>query len=112
MAECTCDMKIEVTQQDIEQGRRCDPDCCPVGRALSRAGVTHLGVSGTVVVSDDGDRHASFLMLPEEVRDWILRFDECEPVNPITFELVLPRRQRGRAAAHGRVIGMGVRMAA
>ena len=86
-------MTISVTREDIEQGRRCDPDCCPVGRALSRAGVVHFGVVGpTVMVADDAE-HATGLPLPTAVKDWILDFDGAQPVEPITFDLTLPKQK-------------------
>lgn len=83
-------MRIEITQEDIRHGCRCDPDCCPVGRALSRAGVSHFGVLGPAVVIADGEQHVTFMQLPEEVTEWILSFDRFEPVRPFTFELGLP----------------------
>jgi hypothetical protein len=83
-------MKIEITQEDIKHGCRCDPSCDPVGRALSRAGIAHFGVLGTAVVVAEDNEHVLFLRLPEEVSEWILSFDRFEPVTPMSFELVLP----------------------
>jgi hypothetical protein len=86
-------MTISVTKEDIKHGKRCDPDCCPIGRALSRAGIVHFGVVGpTVMVADDSD-HATGLPLPKEVKDWILEFDGAGPVEPITFDLILPAKR-------------------
>lgn len=61
-----------------------------MGRALSRAGVSHFGVLGPAVVIADGEQHVTFMQLPEEVTEWILSFDRFEPVRPFTFELGLP----------------------
>jgi hypothetical protein len=87
-------MKIEVTQQDIDNGRRCDPDCCPIGRALSRAGVSHYGVVGAAVMIEDAAHTARPLPLPSEVRNWIVEFDGSRPVEPITFNLPLPGEKK------------------
>ncbi len=80
-------MTIEVTREDIQHGRRCDPDCCPIGRALSRAGVDHLGVVGSTVLVADRHKGARALRLPGNVKNWIVAFDGAQPVEPITFEL-------------------------
>jgi hypothetical protein len=83
-------MKITVTSQDIENGRRCDPDCCPVGRALMRAGLLHYGVHGNEVILLDVHHDPAILRLPEEVVEWILCYDGHRPVEPFSFELPLP----------------------
>ncbi len=95
-------MKITVTKQDIENGRRCDPDCCPVGRALSRAGVLHLGVVGAAVMVADGPGHAVSLPLPGAVESWILDFDGSRPVEPMSFELALPAQRKNGPRHNGR----------
>ncbi len=87
-------MRITVTQEDIDNGRRCDPDCCPVGRALSRAGLIHYGVIGSAVMIKDGQAHAMALPLPAPVRDWILDFDGSRAVEPFSFELPVPTAKR------------------
>lgn len=84
-------MRIEVTEEDIQYGCRCDPDCCPVGRALSRAGLAHLGVLGTAVRVECQRQEVVLLVLPEEVQNWILCFDGYGPVSPFSFELELPQ---------------------
>ncbi len=83
-------MKITVTQEDIAQGRRCDPNHCPVGRAVSRIGVRHYCVTETAVIIKGDCPSATALLLPDMVRNWIVNFDEQKPVEPISFELGLP----------------------
>ena len=83
-------MTFTITSEDIRYGRHCDPDCCPIGRALSRAGVDHLGVIGPEVIVSDKRHHARSLPLPPPVRDWILNFDAYQPVEPMSFELRVP----------------------
>ncbi|HWI56617.1 MAG TPA: hypothetical protein VNZ22_05290, partial [Bacillota bacterium] len=60
-------MKITVTTEDIQQSSRCDPDGCPIGRALSRAGVEHYGVVGSSVLVVDDQNEAQSLSLPPQV---------------------------------------------
>ncbi len=93
-------MRITVTQEDIENGRRCDPDCCPIGRALSRAGVVHYGVVGEAVMVLDEQQHATDLPLPGEIREWILDFDGRRPVEPISFELPIPAHKPNTKFGH------------
>ncbi len=83
---------IAVTEDDIQNGRRCDPNACPVGRALSRAGVLHSGVLGPTVVVVDGQARPTVLPLPQSVSEWILEFDGCRQVQAFSFELALPSK--------------------
>jgi len=80
-------MKIEVTEQDIENGRRGDPKCCAIGRALDRAGVVHFGVMGPAVLIANESRLSTARLLPASVQRWILDFDAGKPVEPFSFEL-------------------------
>ena len=97
-------MVITVTRQDIEAGRRCDPDCCPVARAISRAGIDHFGVVGASVMVVDGRQRAASLPLPSEVKNWILDFDGSRPVEPISFELCLTANSRPRRKTAARPV--------
>jgi hypothetical protein len=92
-------MTISITREDIENGRRCDPDCCPVGRALIRCGVDHLGVVGSGVMIMDERHFTEVVPLPEIVIDWILAFDGKRPVEPISFELRMPAERKAKPRA-------------
>lgn len=83
-------MKITVTNKDIEEGRRRDPSECPVARALRRAGISHFGVTGMLVIIQEGRKHIP-LVLPAAVQDWILDFDWGSAMAPIEFELSWPQ---------------------
>jgi hypothetical protein len=90
-------MKITVTTKDIEEGRRRDPSDCPVARALRRAGISHFGVTGMLVIVQEGRNHLP-VVLPAGVQDWILDFDWGSTVAPIDFELAVPEEKEiGRA---------------
>lgn len=80
-------MKIIVTRDDIESGRRYDPVRCPVARALRRAGMVFFTVMESAVRLRDEDEHGGLLVLPSPVQDWIRDFDRGEPVEPMHFEL-------------------------
>ncbi len=86
-AENRAVMKVTVTTEDIVKGRPGDPDCCPMGAALSRAGLLHEGVTGYAVMVRQGEGHVDLLILPERVREWVLGYDRGEPMQPISFEL-------------------------
>jgi len=87
-------MTITVTHDDILLGRHCDPDCCPIGRALSRAGIPHIGIINGEVLIPDGNHHATGLPLPLNVRDWMSEFDCRQEVEPISFELRIEASNR------------------
>ncbi len=83
-------MRIVVTKEDIEKGRRQDPKGCPIGRALSRAGVNHCCVAGAAVILRNEPQQVTALLLPDVVRNWIFDFDRGKTVEPIGFEVGLP----------------------
>lgn len=76
-------MKIEITQQDIDNGRRDRFDGCAIALGLNHEFAYELSVSrGWIRIGKDYYRP-----MPE-VRRWIADFDRGSPVNPITIELV------------------------
>ncbi len=83
-------MRIDVTSEDIQQGQRQNPKGCPVGRALSRAGIPTCGVTGPAVILKDDRNIATALLLPEVVQNWISDFDQGRSVEPIAFNVGRP----------------------
>jgi hypothetical protein len=79
---------IEVTHQDIVEGRTCIPDKCPVALAVKRCAKIEdeLGVSVGVTTIRVGLQkfHNS-----NEVENFVVRFDRGQAVEPFTFELDL-----------------------
>src|SRR5262249_31122309 len=86
-------MRITVTQEDIEQGRRNEPNACAVARAFLRAGVDHFGLLGARVMVANRVGHLVSLLLPRPVRNWIQDFDAGRLVVPITFDIGMPSEQ-------------------
>jgi hypothetical protein len=86
-------MRITVTPEDIEAGRRYDPVRCPVARALRRTGMAYFTVMESAVRLRDEEHYGGLLVLPGGVQDWIRSFDRGEPVESISFELELPWEQ-------------------
>lgn len=78
-------MRVEITQEDIDQGVPKSPCRCPVGRALNRcrknkqrtAGVTHY----TATLDGCG------YLLPPDVSNRIRAFDGGRGMVPFAFEL-------------------------
>ena len=83
-------MKVSVTKEDIEQGLPSNPNACPIGRAVQRAGLSDYCVTGSAIVVADQRQRTAALLLPESVQNWIADFDKRKPVGPISFELGLP----------------------
>ncbi len=80
-------IKVEVTAEDIETGKRNDPCHCPVALAIMRT------VPG---VSPDGGLFAGVFVLrwadkcmrtPDAVAEFIVQFDGGGDVHPFAFEL-------------------------
>lgn len=82
-------VRVFVTTEDIELGKRGDPDLCAFGRALSRA------VGGTVVTRLygswvlDGPYAGTYGQHNARIRNWITRYDAKEEVFPTMQALVL-----------------------
>lgn len=84
-------MRIEVLQSDIDHGERHCCERCPVARAITRA------IGNRVAVAVYADRGAElgitsggytrWISLPDEVIEFINRFDIGLKVAPFTFEL-------------------------
>lgn len=82
-------MLIQVTQEDINNGRRGNCYYCPVALAVARIFNAHnfiyVGAEGICDV-----RKWTVPVLPPEVFDFICKFDRQFPVAPFTFELQIP----------------------
>ena len=91
-------MEIEITQQDIDNGRRDHVAGCAIALGLNHEFAYELSVSrGWIWIGKD-----YYLTMPE-VRRWIADFDRGRPVNPITIELVqadVPEKYRPKFIVH------------
>lgn len=79
---------VEVTQDDIDAGRRKSCFGCPVARALRRAVGGDAWVVGPSWARALAD--AAALPLPPEAARFVRSFDDRSPVSPFTFTLELP----------------------
>jgi hypothetical protein len=85
-------MKVHVTQEDIETGEPGDPYNCAVALAIKRElGLDNLNgqvkiASGFILFLVD---HVPICheQVPDEAREFILKFDREEELSPIEFEL-------------------------
>src|SRR5256885_4584440 len=75
-------MIIEVTAEDIANGKKSSITDCPVALALHRAGFPTATVGAWSMMNGEG-----FDALPEGVSQFIARFDGGEPVEPFSFEV-------------------------
>lgn len=74
-------MKIQVTQNDIDKGKRCDNTLCPVALALNRKGV-FARVSMCFIRA-----RGRIAEIPEHVSELIFQFDHGLDVAPFEFEV-------------------------
>lgn len=97
-------MLIEVTQKDINKGKKTNCAKCPVARAAQRkqmpeyhfeATSCSLKVYRASEVSRNSGRpregsfHINEFFLPDFVQDWILAYDGDNMVKPFSFELLI-----------------------
>ena len=87
---------VVVTQEDIDKGRRNSPYTCPVARACGNVPEQRkiiAMVSNRSVILGWPQKIAPVLSssvaykMPENMRDWIRRYDESEKVEPMIFFL-------------------------
>ena len=75
-------MKIQITQQDIDNGKVRDVSGCAIATALQQELAYEIKVAGLILIGKD-----YYQATPELVRG-IKDFDKGEGVKPITIELV------------------------
>lgn len=79
-------MYVEVTQDDIYNGRRQDCCLCPVALAIKRAGLYVEVDTNMVVTWKSGPVYiATYWRLPFIAREFIAAFDYSRPVKPFGF---------------------------
>lgn len=86
-------IRIDVTQDDIDDGHPRESECCPVALALNRTMPLpwkwNVGVRpARAWLREPGVPVASVLVLPPRVDRFISRFDRGETVKPFSFEIV------------------------
>ena len=89
-------MKIQITQQDIDNAMRDDAFGCAIAVALKRDFV-YVSVSGWICIGKN------YYLGQDEVLHWIADFDRSQPVKPITIELVqtyVPEKYRPKFFVH------------
>ena len=81
-------MKIDVIQDDIHSGTRCNPATCPIALSIRRDYPNLTAhVSGKEILIIGDKLLMSFIQLPDEAMSFVTAFDNEEPVTPITFEV-------------------------
>lgn len=76
-------MKVIVTQEDIDNGDRTQSARCPIALAISRA----YGIKNIAVGMDRVTGMSKTRWLPIEAQNFVLAFDNGEPVEPFEFRL-------------------------
>lgn len=78
-------MKIEVTQEHIDKGRRRSCWGCPVALAMRSAGLLNAHAAATFYIW--GAHGQFFKDLPKDVTSHIEYFDQTGKMRPFSFEL-------------------------
>ena len=74
---------VKVTKEDIRKGRPGMWHMCPIALALNRATGKEWTVDGRGAENKDGGR----VILPQNARDFIGRFDQVAEGNPFEFSI-------------------------
>lgn len=85
-------LTVDVTAEDIAEGRPFDCSSCPVARATERALGTAVLVLGSQIVWFVNRTEERRISLPASIVRWINRFDTQGPahVSAVQFELRVP----------------------
>ena len=79
---------INVTKRDIEQGEKFYSDRCPIALAAKRVFTRSLAGPSELrftLVNEQGYSEWYLVPLPDQAKDFIIRFDRGEPVEPFSF---------------------------
>jgi hypothetical protein len=89
-----CSFEVEISQEDISQGKKGNPDYCPVALAMKRRFNTHVVVVTDVFRFMKGESFGgkNYFKLPPEASQWIADFDHLKEVQPITFKVEIPKQ--------------------
>lgn len=89
-------MKIQITQDDIDNGVIGDSNHCPIARAFKRIGYTEVIVEQKRIYLY-GDTYNSsnvyrkkYIDMPENGKKFVLYYDRSEPVEPFELEVKIP----------------------
>lgn len=77
---------VTVTQEDIDNGRRCHAQECPFALALARVLPSGTRIAVGVYTAQIGE---STVRLTREIERWTADYDYGHPVAPAVFELDL-----------------------
>lgn len=83
---CKADMKVEISQSDLDRGVPQHPTLSAVAFALRRAlgidpnSADHIFLAGYAVCFRDGTQS-----LPEQLIPWLRQYNRGRPVRPVTF---------------------------
>ena len=80
-------MKINVTQDDIDQGTPSDPFCCPIALAASRAFSVPANATYDYIALKLRNRNNKLYRTPKTASAFIRAFDHGQAVQPFSFEL-------------------------
>ena len=101
----TTKFTVDVTQEDIKSGHRCNSNRCPVALAIQRAlgdcvSAACIRVTGTEceILKEHGQ--FSYYALPESARLFIKNFDNEKPGDPFSFTLDPPLSTARRHVSH------------
>ena len=78
-------MRVHVLLKDIQNGKTCKHNACPIALAIKRQTKGAVSVVPRFVVMKNGEiKHIS---LPGKARKFVLAFDQGYDVSPIRFDL-------------------------
>lgn len=82
--------EIEVTEDDIARGKRCDARSCPIALAIRRAVGREYGVLvaySNIYLGLDEQAVPDWRMTPPAIERWLLDYDNGLAVQPFSFDL-------------------------
>lgn len=78
-------IKLKVTQEDINRGTKGSAKSCPVALALTREGYTNVSVAGDVLMRVNDETW--YLPFQKDVSNFVQAFDRGDKVEPTEFAM-------------------------
>lgn len=81
-------VKVNTTEDDINNGRRCNSNSCPIALSVARVtGAESVAVDLTTVSICKEDCYYPHIILPKKAQHFVWRFDRKGKGKPFSFWL-------------------------
>ena len=81
---------VDVTQEDINEGKACVGSSCPISTAVKRKGVSRVRTDLQKIQYTTPEGKRLYYFTPTKAQQFLFNFDLGNPVKPFRFQLQKP----------------------